>query len=518
MAGVPGATTSNTIAQFTGNSATYTQIAFQNLSDLGSAQFVAAADNGDDTKYHMHMGFAGSNYVNPAFTIASKNDGYVYAVGSSYTGPGTAGNLVLGSTSGVVKVFTGNTVTANLRTTTSSIGFDVLGNISATGNISASYLKTANTWINNGIVSNGNVDFSGANTSLGAVANLHITGGTGGQFMTTNGSGVVSWANVAGANVTGTVANATFAASAGAVAGANVSGQVANALVAGTIYTNAQPNITSVGSLTSLVVGNTANAANINLTGITGNGFITMKGQTVNPTAAVPGTLLIHATTVNGYTRMEQDNESTTNLVYGRDNVFLAKNSTGSPILKGSPVHAAGVYLDLPVVALAQANSGSTLPAIGIALDDIPDGTVGQIMYAGLMYFDTSAFTNGAPVWVSTTVAGGLTSTRPSGITKLVQRMGTVLIAGIDGVGLMLVQTALAVLNQETGTSAVTWTGNQVSATAFTGSGANLTNLPGANVSGAVGLATFATTANAVAGANVSGQVSNALVSGTVYT
>ena len=40
-------------------------------------------------------------------------------------------------------------------------------------------------------------------------------------------------------------------------------------------------------------------------------------------------------------------------------------------------------------------------------------------------------------------------------------------------------------------------------------------SVAGANVSGAV---SYATTANAVAGANVSGQVGNALVSGTVYT
>jgi hypothetical protein len=42
------------------------------------------------------------------------------------------------------------------------------------------------------------------------------------------------------------------------IQGANVSGQTGNALVAGTVYTNAQPNITSVGTLSSLIVsGNT---------------------------------------------------------------------------------------------------------------------------------------------------------------------------------------------------------------------------------------------------------------------
>ena len=44
------------------------------------------------------------------------------------------------------------------------------------------------------------------------------------------------------------------ASSANSVQGGNVTGQVGNALIAGTVYTNAQPNITSVGSLASLTV------------------------------------------------------------------------------------------------------------------------------------------------------------------------------------------------------------------------------------------------------------------------
>jgi hypothetical protein len=61
---------------------------------------------------------------------------------------------------------------------------------------------------------------------------------------------------------------ATFATTANAVAGANVSGQVSNALVAGTVYTNAQPNITSVGTLTGFTsngVVNFANTSNVTL-------------------------------------------------------------------------------------------------------------------------------------------------------------------------------------------------------------------------------------------------------------
>lgn len=72
--------------------------------------------------------------------------------------------------------------------------------------------------------------FANANvTSNLAAGNITITG-----VYTGNGSGLT---NLTGANVTGTVANATFATT------------------AGTVTTNAQPNITSVGLLSSLSVG-----------------------------------------------------------------------------------------------------------------------------------------------------------------------------------------------------------------------------------------------------------------------
>jgi hypothetical protein len=59
------------------------------------------------------------------------------------------------------------------------------------------------------------------------------------------------------------------------VPGANVTGQVANALVAGTVYTSAQPNITSVGTLTSLGVTGNISSGNANLgNAATANYFI----------------------------------------------------------------------------------------------------------------------------------------------------------------------------------------------------------------------------------------------------
>jgi hypothetical protein len=49
--------------------------------------------------------------------------------------------------------------------------------------------------------------------------------------------------------------------------GANVTGQVGNALIAGTVYTNAQPNITSVGTLGNLTVSGNTNLNNVIISG-----------------------------------------------------------------------------------------------------------------------------------------------------------------------------------------------------------------------------------------------------------
>ncbi len=206
----------------------------------------------------------------------------------------------------------------------------------------------------------------------------------------------------------------------------------------------------------------TVSAPSIAITGTAGAGFQTFVGQSSNPAAPAAGTLLVHSKTLNGFTRLEQDNEAATNVIYARDNVFIASNPTGTTIPKGSTVYVSGTVSGAPQVQLARANSSSTLPCVGVALDAIAGGAFGQIMYNGLLTFDTSAFSATDKVWVSTTAAGGLQNTRPSGTTNFVQRMGTILVSGNSSTGLMFVHTAPAVLNMETGTNAATWTGSTV--------------------------------------------------------
>jgi hypothetical protein len=163
-----------------------------------------------------------------------------------------------------------------------------LGNLSVTGNITS-----GNIYANSGTIgasllagtlttaAQPNVTSLGTLTGLDVNGNItaaNITANTG--VFTGNGAGLT---NIAGANVTGTVANATFATSAG---------------TAGTVTTAAQPNITSVGTLTSLsVTGNisggniSATSANLTTANVTGNviiGSTTVTSGTVTTTATTP--------------------------------------------------------------------------------------------------------------------------------------------------------------------------------------------------------------------------------------
>jgi hypothetical protein len=163
--------------------------------------------------------------------------------------------------------------------------FTNLSNLKIAGGTSAYYLQTDGTgnltWAaggtptGNGVpsgantliqLSDGSGGFdSGAGFTFDKASNiLSVPGNVVSTGIFTGDAGGLS--NIVGANVTGTVANATnanIANIANSVAGANVSGAVANATyadsagTAGTVTTNAQPNITSVGALTSLSIDGT---------------------------------------------------------------------------------------------------------------------------------------------------------------------------------------------------------------------------------------------------------------------
>lgn len=196
----------------------------------------------------------------------------------SASGTVTGGNLATaGTASATGNVTGGNVNTAGL---VSAGGNVVGGNITTAGQVSATGAITgASLSVSTGNISGGNLNISGGIYNSSQL-DIQTTAVNANIVLTPNGTGNVnigrmsasgnitavafygngaSLSALTGANVTGTVANATYATSAGSAT---------SATTAGTVTTAAQPNITSVGTLSSLAV--TANISGGNLSVSTG--------------------------------------------------------------------------------------------------------------------------------------------------------------------------------------------------------------------------------------------------------
>jgi hypothetical protein len=109
---------------------------------------------------------------------------------------------------------------------------------------------------------------------------------------------------------------------------------------------------------------------------------------------------------------------------------FTALNNTGATITKGSPVYVSGHTTETQV-ADADNSSASTMPAFGIAKDDIANGATGTIVIAGeITGVNTASFTIGDELYVGT--GGALTATKPTG-TALIQKIAKVTKAAASG-------------------------------------------------------------------------------------
>ena len=111
-----------------------------------------------------------ANYLTGTITTASQ---------PNITTVGTLTNTTLGASNS----FTGgNLVSANYLTGTITTASQP--NITSLGTLTS-------------FTSNGTINFTNAsNVSLGTIANVHIGGGTSGQYLKTDGSGTISWATV----------------------------------------------------------------------------------------------------------------------------------------------------------------------------------------------------------------------------------------------------------------------------------------------------------------------------------
>jgi hypothetical protein len=100
----------------------------------------------------------------------------------------------------------------------------------------------------------------------------------------------------------------------------------------------------------------------------------------------------------------------------------LVRNVTGATIPKKSAVYINGASGNRPTINYSQANSETTSSkTFGLAESDILHNGVGYVVVEGqLNNVNTSMFTEGQLLWLSPTVAGGLTTTKPSAPNHMV--------------------------------------------------------------------------------------------------
>lgn len=102
-------------------------------------------------------------------------------------------------------------------------------------------------------------------------------------------------------------------------------------------------------------------------------------------------------------------------LQVGQQNVVLVKNGTGATIPAGSVVYTTGSDGTNITVALAQANAEATsAPTLGVTSQSIASGATGFVCTFGQVHgLNTNAFNAGDTIYLSPTVAGGVTTTEP---------------------------------------------------------------------------------------------------------
>jgi hypothetical protein len=234
----------------------------------------------------------------------------------SVGGNANVGNL---GTAGLV-VATGNVTGGNLVTS---------GALSVTGNANVGNIGTGGL-----ITATGNVTGGNLNTSGNVNSSIMVNGGTG-VYLAPGPSGYINFFTTGGdkASVTDTgniiasnlIANSTVFAVTANISGNVNAGNVSGTLLTGTLATAAQPNITSVGTLTSVSVSGNANVGNI---GAAAGVFTTVAGSLT--TAAQPNITSVGTlTTVSVSGNANVGNLGTGGLITATGNVSGGNLTTG---------------------------------------------------------------------------------------------------------------------------------------------------------------------------------------------
>ena len=362
------------------------------------------------------------------------------------------------------------------------------------------------------------------------IGNLTVSGLITGTISSATVAGTVTTAAQPNITSTGTLTSATVT---GNVIAGNVyanSGTVGASLLTGTLTTAAQPNITSVGTLTSLAVSGIVTASRFTSTVAVGTAPLT-----VTSTTKVTN---LNADLLDGYNTDVTDTASTIALRDTAGNIaanyfvgngaLLTGLSTGSvtQIFNGSSnvnIPASGGNVNISVGGVA-----NTVVATGTGLRVTGNITAGNLSATGITgSLITASQPNITAIGTlsSLIVTGNVTGANFTGnhfgsgaaLTSLpaANISGTVALANYSTYAGAVTLTAQPNITSTGTLTAVLSSGNVTAPNvvantgAFYGSGAGLTSIPGANVTGTVANATYAATAGSVFSATIAGTVTS---------
>lgn len=108
------------------------------------------------------------------------------------------------------------------------------------------------------------------------------------------------------------------------------------------------------------------------------------------------------------------------------------KNTSGIDLTKGTPVYITGTVggTDVLEIAAADASNPAKMPAVGLLDSDLSKNATGHVVSGGLLkHISTSPIDGLVPVESAVLyvkAGGGLTTTKPTGVSNLIQNVGKV--------------------------------------------------------------------------------------------
>ena len=167
----------------------------------------------------------------------------------------------------------------------------------------------------------------------------------------------------------------------------------------GTYFSGTLARTTIISSSTGSILNLAAGAKDV---------FVTLPAEnTVTSIASADGSVTISQTG-------SEVNLAVTTAASTTNVICLVRNTTGATLTKGTAVYISGATGQNPTVSKALATSDATsAQTLGLMSADLANNTNGYVTIIGLIDdIDTSMFTDGAQLYLSSTTAGALTATK----------------------------------------------------------------------------------------------------------